>query len=253
MLLAASVGEDILRAVLQGLPPGTVYALVALGLRPHLQDVGGVQLRLRRAGLRVGRDVLPGPGGVGLGHRPRADRLGVPAGAGARAVPRAGDLQPPPHRPRSWPSWSSPSGSPSPSRRIYRRARRLRGRRSAARPTGIVPDGDSVFYDPFGVYRFSRNELVAMVVAVAGMVLLGADLPLHLDRPAHASGRREPADDRAERHPRRSGVGLQLGAVEPLRRDGRRAHRAVVQHAVATRTSSTSSWWRSPPRRSGGW
>src|SRR5687768_7209331 len=31
MLLAASVGEDILRAVLQGLPPGTVYALVALG------------------------------------------------------------------------------------------------------------------------------------------------------------------------------------------------------------------------------
>src|SRR6187200_3388553 len=31
MLLAASIGEDILRAILQGTPPGTVYALVALG------------------------------------------------------------------------------------------------------------------------------------------------------------------------------------------------------------------------------
>src|SRR5688572_30852689 len=31
MLLAASILEDIFRAVLQGLPPGTVYALVALG------------------------------------------------------------------------------------------------------------------------------------------------------------------------------------------------------------------------------
>src|SRR5688572_22534292 len=31
MLLAASILEDILRAVLQGLPAGTVYALVALG------------------------------------------------------------------------------------------------------------------------------------------------------------------------------------------------------------------------------
>ena len=31
MLLAASVAEDLFRAVLQGTPPGTVYALVALG------------------------------------------------------------------------------------------------------------------------------------------------------------------------------------------------------------------------------
>jgi ABC-type branched-subunit amino acid transport system permease subunit len=40
-------------------------------------------------------------------------------------------------------------------------------------PTGIVPDGADVFYDPFGIYRFSRNELVAMAIAVAGMALLG--------------------------------------------------------------------------------
>src|SRR3954447_20722188 len=31
MLLAASIGEDVFRAVLQGLPAGAVYALVALG------------------------------------------------------------------------------------------------------------------------------------------------------------------------------------------------------------------------------
>ena len=40
-------------------------------------------------------------------------------------------------------------------------------------PEGIAPDGASVFYDPFGVYSFSRNELVAMVVAVAAMAALG--------------------------------------------------------------------------------
>ncbi|HEY4376902.1 MAG TPA: hypothetical protein VGM93_07075, partial [Acidimicrobiales bacterium] len=32
MLLAASVGSDLLRAILQGTAPGTVYALLALGL-----------------------------------------------------------------------------------------------------------------------------------------------------------------------------------------------------------------------------
>ncbi|HMJ75665.1 MAG TPA: hypothetical protein VK507_06815, partial [Iamia sp.] len=41
-------------------------------------------------------------------------------------------------------------------------------------PQGIVPDGASVFYDPFGVYAFSRNELVAMAVAVALTAALAA-------------------------------------------------------------------------------
>jgi ABC-type branched-subunit amino acid transport system permease subunit len=41
-------------------------------------------------------------------------------------------------------------------------------------PTGIVADGASVFYDPFGVYRFSRDELMAMFVAVVGMLALAA-------------------------------------------------------------------------------
>src|SRR4029453_5498866 len=31
MIVAASIGEDLFRSVLQGLPPGTAYALIALG------------------------------------------------------------------------------------------------------------------------------------------------------------------------------------------------------------------------------
>ena len=41
-------------------------------------------------------------------------------------------------------------------------------------PVGLVPDGANVFYDPLGVYPFSRDELVALGVAVVGMLGLGA-------------------------------------------------------------------------------
>ena len=37
---------------------------------------------------------------------------------------------------------------------------------SGTTPVGIVPDGANVFYDPFGVYKFSRNELVTLGIAV---------------------------------------------------------------------------------------
>ena len=41
-------------------------------------------------------------------------------------------------------------------------------------PKGIVPNGARVFYDPFGVYPFSRDELAMMAVAFVGMLMLGA-------------------------------------------------------------------------------
>jgi branched-chain amino acid transport system permease protein len=41
-------------------------------------------------------------------------------------------------------------------------------------PVGVVPDGANVFYDPFGVYSFSRDELVTMAVALAATAALGA-------------------------------------------------------------------------------
>ncbi len=39
--------------------------------------------------------------------------------------------------------------------------------------TGIVPDGAGVFYDPFGLYRYNRDELAMMAVVLVGTVLLG--------------------------------------------------------------------------------
>ncbi len=48
-------------------------------------------------------------------------------------------------------------------------------KRSPGRPRwGIIPGGATVFYDPFGVYAFSRDELMAVVVAVAAMAGLAA-------------------------------------------------------------------------------
>ena len=41
-------------------------------------------------------------------------------------------------------------------------------------PEGIVPNGAGVFYDPFGVYPWSRNELTQMFVAFIAVVGLGA-------------------------------------------------------------------------------
>ena len=44
-------------------------------------------------------------------------------------------------------------------------------------PVGVAPEGATVFYDVFGLYSFSRNELVAMAVAVLGMARAGPAVP----------------------------------------------------------------------------
>ena len=41
-------------------------------------------------------------------------------------------------------------------------------------PRGIISDGDTVFYDPFGVYAFSRDELAQLVLAGVSAAGLGA-------------------------------------------------------------------------------
>ena len=171
MLLAASVGEDVLRAFLQGLPPGTVYALVALGFVLTYKTSGvfnfafGAQAYVSAAMFFQARekwewDILPAlvlsvfilAPAVGLvlerlifSHLRTASsvaKLVVALGLTV-ALPSLFD--------------------------ILIDFEVVAGRT----PTGIVPDGDTVFYDPFGIYAFSRNELVAMLVAVAGMALLG--------------------------------------------------------------------------------
>ncbi len=98
-----------------------------------------------------------------------------------------------------------------------------------------MPGGSSVFYDVFGVYAFSRNELVAMAVALIATIGLAALFHVHARRAAHAGRRREPADDRAQRHRRRPRVGGRLGAVLVLRRPRRRADRPAVHHPVVRR------------------
>jgi len=171
MLLAASVPEDVFRALLQGLPPGTVYALVALGFVLTYKTSGvfnfafGAQAYVSAAMYFKAREVwgwdiapalilavfvlAPALGLVlerlifsHLRTATQVARLVVALGLTV-AIPYLFD--------------------------VLAKFETVLGRT----PTGIVPDGAIVFYDPFGVYAFSRNELVAMVVAVIGMVLLG--------------------------------------------------------------------------------
>ncbi|MFV0318636.1 MAG: ABC transporter permease [Microthrixaceae bacterium] len=45
---------------------------------------------------------------------------------------------------------------------------------AGATPGGLLPDGATVFYDPTGLYPFSRNELTAFVIALASTAALAA-------------------------------------------------------------------------------
>ncbi|MGZ8567372.1 MAG: ABC transporter permease, partial [Actinomycetota bacterium] len=172
MLLAASIGEDVLRAVLQGTPPGTVYALVALSFVLTYKTSGvfnlafGAQAYISAAMYFQAREEWGWPVGPALlvsvflvapalglvlerlifsHHRSGSSvaKLVVALGLSV-ALPALFDV--------------------------------LIGFEAVAgrTPTGIVPDGDTVFYDPFGVYAFSRDELVAMAVALVGMLSLAA-------------------------------------------------------------------------------
>lgn len=172
MILAASIAEDLLRAVLQGTPPGTVYALVALGFVLTYKTSGvfnlafGAQAFVSAAmyfkartewgwgipsALVLSVVVLAPLIGLVLERlvfrhlrtAPAVSKLVVTIGLSV-AVPAlfeiVADFQP------------------------------VAGRT----PEGIVPGGASVFYDPFGVYAFSRDELTAIGVAVLGMAGLAA-------------------------------------------------------------------------------
>jgi len=171
-VLAASTIEDVFRAFLQGLPPGTVYALVALGFVLTYKTSGvfnlafGAQAYVSAAmffktrvewewplvpSVLVSVVVLAPLVGVLLDvlvfrHLRNASaiaKLVVTIGL-AVALPSLFD--------------------------ILLNFKAVGG----ATPEGIAPDGASVFYDPFGVYAFSRNELVAMGIAVVATLALAA-------------------------------------------------------------------------------
>ncbi|HLM29804.1 MAG TPA: ABC transporter permease [Acidimicrobiales bacterium] len=172
MPVAASIGTDVFRAVLQGAPPGAVYALIALGFVLAYKTSGvfnlafGAQAYVSAvvyytALTEWGWDILPA---FLLAVVVLAPALGVvlewlvfrhlrTAPAVAKLVITIGLTV-------ALPSIVD----------IVMGYEVVGGRT----PEGIAPDGANVFYDPFGVYAFSRNEIVAMAVAVLSMVALGA-------------------------------------------------------------------------------
>lgn len=175
MVFAVSVGTDFFRALLQGMPAGAVYALVALGFvltyktsgvfnlafgaqayasaalyfklhvdatGPHYGIVPSVVLAVfvmaPLIGLVLERAIFRPLRNVGA-----VAKLVVGIGL-AVAIPKTFDL--------------------------LANFRALAGNT----PVGVVHNGATVFYDPFGVYRFSRDELVAMGVAAVATLALGA-------------------------------------------------------------------------------
>ncbi|HKH07179.1 MAG TPA: ABC transporter permease [Acidimicrobiales bacterium] len=171
MTLATSVATDLFTAVLQGTPPGTVYALIALGFVLTYKTSGvfnlafGAQAYVSavlyfKLHTEWGWGILPSAVlavlvvspllGLALERlifrhlrtAPALAKLVVTIGL-AVALPQLCDLLF---------DFEAVAG---------------------VTPEGIVPDGADVFYDPFGVYAFSRNELVAMVIAVVAMAGLG--------------------------------------------------------------------------------
>jgi branched-subunit amino acid ABC-type transport system permease component len=172
MILATAVGSDLLRALLQGTPPGAVYALVALGFVLTYKTSGvfnlafGAQAYVSaamyfKAHVEWGWPIIPSlllsvvvlAPLIGLAlerlifrHLRTASpvaKLVVTIGL-AVALPNLFDLVA---------HFDAVAGQT---------------------PVGILPNGAGVFYDPIGVYALSRDELAAMAVAVVGMLGLAA-------------------------------------------------------------------------------
>lgn len=171
-MMLASASTDFFRALLQGTPPGTVFALVALGFVLTYKTSGvfnlafGAQAYISAAMYFQAINewgwstipalilavfvVAPGIGVVldrlifrNLRTASAVAKLVVAIGLNV-ALPALFEL--------------------------------LVGYEPVAgrTPVGIVPDGAGVFYDPFGVYPFSRDELAQMFVALSGAALLAA-------------------------------------------------------------------------------
>ncbi|HEX6567638.1 MAG TPA: ABC transporter permease [Acidimicrobiales bacterium] len=172
MTFAASVGEDLFRGLLQGTPPGTVYALIALGFVLAYKTSGvfnlafGAQAYVSAAMYFQARvewgwgivaalvvSVFVLAPAVGLVLERLIFRHLRTSSSVAKLVVAIGLTV-------AIPSLFEVVVGFDP----------VAGRT----PEGIVPGGATVFYDPFGVYRFSRDELVAMAVALVAMGVLAA-------------------------------------------------------------------------------
>jgi branched-chain amino acid transport system permease protein len=172
VILANSIPEDFFRAILQGTPPGAVYALIALGFVLTYKTSGvfnlafGAQAYISAAMYFKARnawewEILPAfvlsvvvlAPAIGLLLERLIFRHLRTASAVSKLVVAIGLSVGLPALFELVADFTPVAGST---------------------PEGIVPDGGSVYYDPFGVYPFSRDELVQLGMALAGMALLGA-------------------------------------------------------------------------------
>lgn len=167
--MLANIGEDLFRAVLQGAPPGTVYALVAIGFVLAYKTSGIFNLAFGaqayasaviyfKTHTEWGWPIVPAflvsvvvmAPALGvllewlvfrhLRTAPPITGLVVAIGL-TIALPAIVDVV----------LQFEPRGGQT--------------------PEGIAPNGNGVFYDVWGVYSFSRNELVAL--AAASIAVLG--------------------------------------------------------------------------------
>jgi branched-chain amino acid transport system permease protein len=171
-MMFAFAGEDFFRALLQGTPPGTVYALIGLGFVLTYKTSGvfnlafGAQAYISAAMFFKAREdwgwsIVPAlilsvfvlAPAIGLILERLIFRNLRTASAVSKLVIAIGL------------SVALPALF-----ELVAKYKPVAGRS----PTGIVPNGSSVFYDPFGVYPFSRDELAQIVVAVVAMLLLAA-------------------------------------------------------------------------------
>ena len=172
MLIAAAVLDDVLRGVLQGVPPGSVYAIIAVGFVLAYKTSGVFNLA-----------------------------FGAQAFVSAALFFHARTAW-------GWPSWLAfvvsvvvvaPAIGVVLERLVFRHLptdaalaklvitiglsvalpslfELIVGFEPVAgrTPEGLLPGGAEVFYDVAGIYSFSRNELTSMVIAVVAVAGLGA-------------------------------------------------------------------------------
>jgi len=172
VILANSFFEDLFRGLLQGTPPGAVYALIAVGFVLTYKTSGifnlafGAQAYISAAmyfKLRVEDEWAIVPAlivsvfilapAIGLVLERFLFRQLRTASAVAKLVVTIGLSV-------ALPAIFELAADYAP---VVGRV-----------PEGIVPDGSTVYYDPFGVYRFTRDEVATMAVVLIGVTLLGA-------------------------------------------------------------------------------
>ena len=172
MIVAAGFAEDLIRGVLQGLPPGAVYGLIAIGFVLAYKTSGvfnlafGAQAYVSAALYFQARNawgwsnaaafalsVLIVAPALGLILEHLVFRRLPPGSTLAKLVIAIGLSVAIPNLFELVVGFEPVAGRT---------------------PEGLLSEGATVFYDPVGLYPFSRNELTAMVAALLSTLALAA-------------------------------------------------------------------------------